>query len=1058
MVGRLSDTAVPVRPARIDDDVSLNARFERVVRIHADRLALADGGGMLRYRDLDQEAARVARVIGVHRGRPGDRVAVLMPHGAEQIAAALGVFKAGCVLVVLNLSDPPSRLQAAIDEAEPTVVLAGRGQVDFARQFARTGRAVADAGGNAEALAPVEPARGADDLAVLTFTSGTTGRPRAVMQTHGRLLDSTRRLTETMGLTCDDRVPLLAAMSGGNGLGIALSVLFSGASLWPFATMERGVTGLADFVDASAITVFSSSSSLFRSLMRAIGADRRLSGIRLVRLSSEPATSRDVAAFRRHFPAATTFVHTLSSSETGNIAVHRIARDEPVGEGRLPIGRPANGVEIALLDAKGRPVPAGEAGEIVVSGFALAAGYWRNPALTAARFATAADGKRVVHTGDLGRRRPDGLIEMVGRIDARLKIRGFRIEPSEVEAAVLGLPGIASAAVCARERPSLEPLLVAFITRDGPAMPARAMRDALRAVLPEHMVPSAFVDLREMPLTAHGKIDRERLLLLDLPVSAGAAAAPPRGDSEIRVASFWADALSLTSVGRSDDFFALGGDSLAAAVVAANVHQAFGVELDLGLFADHPTLAEFARAVDERCAASMPDGVPPLAARPRDVPAPLSLFQERIWTFSQTAEGSAGYTVANCDDLEGPLDRAILSACLDDLFARHDILRTTIVTVAGRPVQIAAPPAPVPLPLHDVAATRDPEGAAQAIYRAEAARPFDLARGPLMRFALIRLRADRHWLICINHHIISDGWSRRILLRELALLYEARHAGEAPALPVGPLQYADFAAWQQANFGRASAAFAARIAWWRDLITVPPIPPPIEPPVRRIVPAPRTDPALGRLTTRFEPDTTLRLAALARTSAATDFVVHLAGFAALLSVCAGQRDFAIGTYVSNRNRVALQGMFGCFINLATLRFACDPARSFRAWLGETRRLVIAAETRADIPHDQLAEELRARGAAVPKIAVIFSDSSRRDRLSFGGLTLTRMARGEQTMPWGFSVYLDEQDGRQRLRSVFDAGRYDPDAVRAFMARLVRFIDAAAREPDRSLTDLAAAAG
>ncbi|MBL8836342.1 MAG: AMP-binding protein [Alphaproteobacteria bacterium] len=1042
-------------------DASLGDRFERVAAGHSDRLAIGGDGSRLTFGQLDAAAESIARII---RGRPGalgDRVVVLMGHGAGQIAAALAVFKADRVLVVLNASDPPARLRAAIDDADPCLILAAPDALDLARQCAGPGRAVACAadGGATAAPAMQRRAAGPDDLAVLSYTSGSTGRPRAVMQTHGRLLDSTRRIRESMSLAPEDRVPLFSALSGGNGLGVALSTIFAGASLWPFATMEVGVSGLDAWVDANAISVFSASASLFRSFVRANAPDRRLRSVRLVRLSSEAATWRDFTDFRRLFPCAATFVHTLSSSETGNIAVHRIPRDAIVEEGRLPIGRPADGVAVALLDEEGRPVPHGAAGEIVVRGRGFATGYWRNDALTAARFATVPgeDGLRVVHTGDLGRLRPDGLLEFVGRKDARLKIRGHRIEPAEVEAAVLGLPGIAAAVVCARERPGLEPQLVAFVVKNGAGASARAMRATLHGLLPGHMVPSAFIELEALPITPHGKVDRAQLQRFEPAPGAGDAPDPPQSETERRLADLWAGALALGSVGRSDDFFALGGDSLTAAVVAANVHQAFGVQLNLAAFVDHATLAELARVIDGLHAGAPAHAVdPPIVRASRDRPLPLSFFQERIWKFSQSASGAAGYTVPNRDVIEGPLDPAILAACLEDLFSRHEILRTTFPVIDGRPVQAVAPPSPVPLPLCDLSASPDAESALWAAYQTERARPFDLARGPLMRLSLVRLRADLHWLISVNHHIISDGWSRQIMFRELAQFYEIRSAGGVPPPPAATLQYGDFAAWQRANYEPRSARYIARIAWWRDTLSPPP--PPIEPPALRPRPQPGADPDQGVLFVRIDPDTVRRLAALCRAAATTDFVVRLAGFAACLSIETRRPDFAIGTYVTNRTRSELQEMLGCFVNLIVLRIACDPDRSFRAFLSETRRVLTSAEMRADIPHEQLRDELASRGVAVPGLTVLFSDSSRRERLHFAGLTLTRRRHdAPATMPWGFSVVSAEQDGEHLLRADFDAVRYDPVAVRSFIERVVRFCDAASRDPDRSLAALGAEA-
>jgi hypothetical protein len=677
--------------------------------------------------------------------------------------------------------------------------------------------------------------------------------------------------------------------------------------------------------------------------MNALDAAAAFPDVRVVRLASEPASAEDFRAFLRRFPSAPRFVHTLSSSETGNIALLELARGAAVPEGRLPIGRPAEDIEVLLLDEQGEPVAPGAVGEIVVRSRYLAAGYWRNPRLTAARFCAVPgddSGLRDYRSGDLARLRPDGLLEFAGRRDDRVKVRGYRVELSEVEEALLGLAGVAAAAVCVRARPGAEPQLAAFVVADGDAPTAMELRNALRDRLPEHMVPSAFALLDALPLTPHGKVDRARLRTLALPAVDVGTADAPRGEVERTLATIWAEALALPAVGRSADFFQLGGDSLIAAVVAARVHAAFGVELRLAAFVDHPTVAAQARAIEQlqRGGAMLDEPAPGCA--PHDAPAPLSFILERIWRYSQDPRAAAAYTVANCDDITGPLDAALLRDCLGAIVARHEILRTSIGTLGGDPVQIVHAPSPVELPLHDLSAQHDAEARAACLLRDLATRTFDLARAPLMRFALIKLAAERHWLVTLNHHVISDGWSRRILLCELAQHYAAGRQGERADLPA-PLQYRDYAAWQREHLRRDGAAYAEQIAWWSGLMALPPAP--IALPFRRPDPGRPADPARGRIARSLAPETSRRLHELKRREGATDYVVWLATVVALLAGTNGSPDLVIGTYVTNRNRLALQDMLGCFINLVALRLGCDLRLGFRDWLASVRRTVVAAE-------------------------------------------------------------------------------------------------------------------
>lgn len=1033
-------------------EMSLPDAFARVAAARGGRRAVASAAWQATYAELDTAANRLAHAMLGDGVAPGDRVAILMQHDTPLIAAMLAVLKAGAVVVVLNPGHPDARLRQTTDDAAAALLL-----VDAAN------RARAGAVGGCAHLCFEDRWRAGpshdpglriapEALAVLTYTSGSSGQPKAVMQAHRRILHNAFRLSSGMGVAAEDRIALLASLSGGQGMGTAWCALANGASLWPFATTDKGVVGLADWMIEHAISVYVSSASLFRNFVSTLDGAVRFPQVRVVRLASEFATWDDVAAFRRHFPLGCSLIHTLSSSETGNMAQFSVPGGTPLGTGRLPVGRPAPGMEILLVDDEGRPVRPGEAGEIVARSRYLAGGYWRNPALTAERFAEDPGGLRSYRSGDRARVNAEGLLEFVGREDDRVKVRGHRIELSEVEEAVLKLPGVAAAAVCLRSRAGAEPLLAAFVVAEGVPPAARELREALRDRVPDHMVPSAFAFLDALPLTPHGKIDRVRLLQISLPPLEAGAVDAPRGEIEQRLAAIWIEALALPAVGRSADFFQLGGDSLIAVVIAARVHAAFAVELHLATFVEHPTVAAQARAIERmQCGAALLDG-PASACAPRDGPAPLSFIQERIWRFSQDPRSAAAYTVANCDDITGPLDPVLLRDCLSAIVARHEILRTGIGTLGGEPVQIVHAAAPVDLPLHDLSGHSDVEARAARLLRGLAAHTFDLARPPLMRFALIRLAAARHWLVTLNHHVISDGWSRRILLRELAAHYAAGRHGARATLPA-PLQYCDYAAWQRERLRRDGTGYAERIAWWSRHMAAPP--PPMALPFRRPDPSRPADPARGRISRRLDPEVSRRLRDLKRRHGATDYVVWLATVAALLSRISGSEDLVIGTYVTNRNRLALQDMLGCFVNLVPMRLGCDPRLRVPDWLTSVCRTVAAAEARADIPFEQLREDLAARGIVVPEIAVIFSDSYRRDQMRFADLCLTRLEKAEPAMPWGFSIVFDERAGAYGLRIAFDAGLYDPDDVVGFSDRLCRLLDLVSRRDDLSLRELVA---
>jgi acyl carrier protein len=518
----------------------------------------------------------------------------------------------------------------------------------------------------------------------------------------------------------------------------------------------------------------------------------------------------------------------------------------------------------------------------------------------------------------------------------------------------------------------------------------------------------------------------------------------------VLLAGIWSGVLGRASIGRHESFFDLGGDSLSAMVVAAQVHAALTVQLDLRAFADHPTLAPLAAAIDKLRQTGQVDGRPGLVRVSRQTPMPLSFAQERTWKYSRTPEASAGYTVACSHRIRGPLNIEMLRECMSYIERRHEILRTTFDTIDGKPVQIVHPSEPVSVPLIDLTGVPDAEAQAGLLLREEGRRPFDLARRPLVRFTLVRIRPDEHRLLRANHHINSDGWSWSVYFRELAMLYEAKLRGEPPPLPEFELlQYGDYAAWQRSTLHPDGPAYRGAVEWWRKLFSD--MPRPVNLPFLRRKPLEYADPVDGLIFRGLDPTISRRLDEVGREEGATFFGVRLAALVALLADESRQPDVILGIYVTNRNRVASQNMFGFFANLATLRLNCDFSRSFCQWVALVQRMVVEIQARAEIPYEQLSEELRQGGVNPPEIRAIFGVSDHAT-VHFGGLELTWLERRMESMPWGFSVAFDQNEDH-RFRAVFDARIYDPDHVRAFLDRFAGFLDAASSHADRALAEL-----
>ena len=1039
---------------------SLPACFNRVVAMHGSRIALAAGRWSPTYRELNCTANRLAHGLLGQREAAGGRVAILMRHDTPLIAAMLGVLKARRVVLVLNPTDPPARLRQLLEDAAPDAILFDESNHQLSAEIG-SGKiaticfedmATRGVDENPEVNIP------AGDIAFLVYTSGSTGRPKAVMQTHRQVFHNATRLSRVLQIAAEDRIALFASLSGTQGVATTWCGLVNGASVLPFPALEQGVGGIAVWMQDEKVSVYISAASLFRHVMKSLNKETRFPRIRVVRLASETATSNDFEAYQRHFLDHCSFVHTLSSSETGNIAHLCLSRSDVVANGRLPSGHVFDEVEVRILDDKGEMVAPDEIGEIVVRGNFLSSGYWRNEKLTAERFSSGPGTLRSFRTGDLGRINLDGLLVFVGRRDVQVKIRGYRVELSEVEEALRRLPGVDGAAVAATETENYQSQLVAYVVMRGKVIsPASKLRRGLRAVLPDHMIPTRFAFLESLPLAPSGKIDRQKLQHIPNLAMQQSPARSLETSTEFLLAKVWSEIFEKTTIRGDDDFFELGGDSLIAAVVSAKIEAILGVELNIGKFAKYPTLSALARAIDELRQGIGID-LPAMIRVPRDRPVPLSYFQERAWDAAQTPQGLAGYVGIARSRILGPLDREALCQCMQYLVERHESLRTTFAIIDGQPVQVVHPKAPINLPFIDLNGVLDVERQASLLLKQEAAHISDLSQLPLMRLVLVRISENEHWLMRAAHHIIYDAWSWKVYLEELASLYDAQLRGQQPTPPaLQQLQYADFAAWQRSALDPGGRSFQAMAEWWKDhLIGAPRV---LELRCRRMEPSVGVDPSQGRLRWGLDPETSRLLHDLQISESTTYYIVRLAAFVVLLALESGQPDVVLGTYVTNRNSMALQNVIGFFVNLVTLRFRPDGETTFREWLSIIGKGFVEAEARSQIPYEEMRKEFLRHDMTAPDIQVIFSIAPRRKPIQFADLQISWLDpyfdSRIDAMPWGFSMNLDENDEHLNCVVTFDANLYEPIGVRRLVRRYLNLLDTVSRNPDVQLATLGA---
>jgi amino acid adenylation domain-containing protein len=581
----------------------IGRRFQAVAARWPDRIAVDAGNERLGYRELDAAANRIARRVLEACGPTRAQVALIFRRPTSLIPAILGALEAGAVYVPVDSTFPAARIDYMLKDAEVRLVLCDDETHEFARDLAAGGRPLA----NVDALdadlpvgapaAPVDP----DEIASLFYTSGSTGEPKGVIQSHRNLLQYARNYINALRMGPGDRVSALFSYSFAGSIPDIFGSLLCGATLCPFDVPRRGPQALARWVRETEITLLHLVPTLFRHFSSHLEEGENFPTVRGVDLGGEAVFSTDVAAFRRHFPPDGVLVHRLAATEASLITVSRVDRNTPVPDGALPVGRPVDAMEVRIEGPDGEALAPGKAGEIVLRSRFLSPGYWNKPELTARAFRAdpEVDGVRLYRTGDRGRLLPDGALEYLGRRDRRVKIRGFTVESTEVEVVLRAVEGVRDCAVVPRGELGDATLVAFAVPRPDAALSESGLRRAMRRELPEYMLPARFQLVDELPVTDTGKIDHRALRGIALPPpSAAEAPLAPRSTVESTLTSIWRSEIRLDALGVRDDFFALGGTSLQAVQIMAHIEEQFGRDLAPSVLLDAPTIEQLAQLLE----------------------------------------------------------------------------------------------------------------------------------------------------------------------------------------------------------------------------------------------------------------------------------------------------------------------------------------------------------------------------------------------------------------------------------------------------------------------------
>jgi amino acid adenylation domain-containing protein len=945
------------------DNQCLQHVFETQVLRTPDAVAVVCADESLTYRELNCRANQVAHYLQTLGMRREGLVGLCLARSLEMVVGLLGILKAGGAYVPLDPTYPSERLTFMIEDAQALVVLT---QERLAAALPANGAQIVYLDAHWPTIArysdenPVSGAM-AEDAAYLLYTSGSTGRPKGVLGTHRATLNVLAWLWRVYPFTSYEVCCQQISLSFTDSIQELLGPLLQGiqAVLIPDVVLKD----LSRFVQTLAIhrvTRLILTPSLLRVLLDTYSdLQDRLPSLQLWFVGGE-VLSRDLGQRFRECLPHSRLINLYGASEASADTTWYDTSLEPIPIAAVPIGRPIANSQVYGLDQHLQPVPIGIPGELYVGGAGLTRGYLHRPELTAERFMphpfSHEPGARLYKTGDVVRYRPDSNLEYLGRLDHQVKLRGVRIELGEIEAALVQHPAVREAVVIVREDVPEERRLAAYvIPAQEPGPTIRELRHFLAKQLPAAMMPATFVLLETLPLTPSGKVHRQAL---PVPAPSGPVVedsyVAPRTPIEQQVTAIWCSLLGLERLGIHDNFFELGGHSLLAMQLLSRIRDAMHVEVSLFSFFEAPTVAGMAAILETAGQTEQGQQASAILPVPREGALPASIAQEHFWLFDQALPGLPLFNIPYVVRLVGALDIAVLEQSFQEIIQRHEALRTTFTTIDGQLVQVITPTMPMSLTVIDLRALPETEreDKVQHLVQEESRRPFDLAQGPLIRGCLLRLGEQEQRLLVTLHHIISDGWSLGVLMRELTVLYDAFATGRRSPLPALPIQYADFASWQRQ--WRDNAMLEAQLAYWQEQLCEPL--PVLELPTycprgmalhwrvaRQCIALPRT--------------VVDALIHLSQQQGSTLFMICLAAFKMLLYGYTGQEDIGVATLAANRTHQETEGLIGLLVNTLLLRTHLGGNPTCQEVLQRVRATTLAAYAHQDLPFEELVQTL-----------------------------------------------------------------------------------------------------
>ncbi|MEO8110617.1 MAG: amino acid adenylation domain-containing protein [Ginsengibacter sp.] len=905
----------------------------------------------LTYHQLNERSNQLAKFLQGKGVKEEAFVPICIERSLEMSIGILGILKAGGAYVPIDPEYPADRIEYILEDTAASIILCNDKSKSILPAIENCDVISLDGDWEMIGEQPVSNVQNSlafHNAAYVIYTSGSTGKPKGVINEHGGIANRLNWAQDYFTLTAGDVVLQKTSFSFDVSVWELIWPLLTGAKLvLAKPGGHRDNDYLKQIIDRHSITMLHFVPSMLGVFLPDVN-EGECNSINKVLCSGEALNPTHANLFRHKLPNAE--LHNLYGPTEAAIDVSYWSLDNSMEEDikLVPIGKPVANTQLYILDSEYKPSPIGVPGEINIGGVQVARGYLNKPELTKEKFIEDSFSEKsnscLYKTGDLGRWLPDGNIEYLGRIDDQVKIRGFRIELGEIESVLQQHEMIHQVAVTARENADGNKQLLAYVVAEK-AFDKQVINAYLKNKLPEYMIPALFIELKELPLTSSGKVDKKALPVPDGSENLSNKYEEPSTEMERQLVQVWQEILGVEKIGINDNFFELGGHSLNAMQLTSRLHKLLNIKIDIGKIFANPSVKALASVLS----LESKDNYIPIEQLPKRDYYDLSHAQKRFWVLSHFKDGSKAYNFSGAYVIEGNLNKDAFKKAIEKLIERHENLRTIFVEIDGEPRQKILSPEESLFQLKEINLQGNP-GAARVIAEAkefELAHSYDLVKGPLFRVTLFNLSGEQNVLLFSIHHIISDGWSKAILINEILNLYKTYSSGSPDNLAALPVQYKDYAAWHTSHIKNQQKYWSDI---FQDAIPVMDFPTDFE--------RPKTVSFLGESLHSTIPESlaqNLHKLATSHNMSLNNLLFSL--YALLVSQYCEQDDVVVGSLSSGRSHSDIENLIGAFINFLPVRISPDKELTLFEFLEKSNQSLIEAYNHQDYPFDLMVNEM-----------------------------------------------------------------------------------------------------